>query len=244
MSFPTKTFVAWLLVLVLFPTAQAADPPGMGIGNQMTNLFDTMLNHTAPTAHLGQRRGVVTGGSINARNRIMNESLWHFVPPSFDAGCGGIDLFAGSFSFISAEQFQQLLRAIAANAAGYAFEVALGAMCKECLETMETLQKKIQALNQGFANSCQLAKGLVNDVADAFDVKHKDNTSLLGMVKGLGDGSRPAPRRAVPTPSPRSGTTSPRRTRPRSRATWCGRPSSARAPRAGSWPATTPCWRP
>ncbi len=33
----------------------------------------------------------------------------------------------------------------------------------------------------------QLAKGLVNDVADAFDVKHKDNTSLLGMVKGLGD---------------------------------------------------------
>ena len=51
----------------------------------------------------------------------------------------------------------------------------------------EHLQKKIQALNQGFANSCQLAKGLVNDVADAFDVKHKDNTSLLGMVKGLGD---------------------------------------------------------
>ena len=77
--------------------------------------------------------------------------------PSFNAGCGGIDLFAGSFSFISAEQFQNLLRAIAANAAGYAFEVALGAMCKECLETMETLQKKIQALNQGFANSCQLA---------------------------------------------------------------------------------------
>ena len=187
MSLPTKTFVAWLLVLVLLPTAQAADPPGLGIGNQMSNMFDTMLNHTAPTAHLGQRRGVLTGGSVNARNRIMNESLWHFVPPSFDAGCGGIDLFAGSFSFISAEQFQNLLRAIAANATGYAFEVALGAMCKECLETMETLQKKIQALNQGFANSCQLAKGLVNDVADAFDVKHKDNTSLLGMVKGLGD---------------------------------------------------------
>jgi conjugative transfer pilus assembly protein TraH len=187
MSVPAKLTLAWLLVLALSAPAGAADPPGWGIGNQMTSLFDTLLNHTAPTAHLGQRRGVVTGGSLNARNRIMNESLWHFVPPSFNAGCGGIDLFAGSFSFVSAEQFQQLLRAIAANAAGYAFEVALGAMCKECLETMETLQKKIQALNQGFANSCQLAKGLVNDVADAFDVKHKDNTSLLGMVKGLGD---------------------------------------------------------
>jgi conjugative transfer pilus assembly protein TraH len=187
MSFPAKTIVAWLLLVVFCAPAQAADPAGSGISTQMSTLFDTLLNYTAPTAHLGQRRGVLTGGSVNARNRIMNESLWHFVPPSFNAGCGGIDLFAGSFSFISAEQFQTLLRAIAANAAGYAFEVALGAMCKECLETMETLQKKIQALNQGFANSCQLAKGLVNDVADAFDMKHKDNTSLLGMVKGLGD---------------------------------------------------------
>jgi conjugative transfer pilus assembly protein TraH len=79
------------------------------------------------------------------------------------------------------------MRAIAANAAGYAFEVALGAMCQDCLQTMEALQKKIQALNQGFANSCQLAKGIVNDVADAFDMKHKDDTSLLGMVRGLGD---------------------------------------------------------
>jgi len=117
----------------------------------------------------------------------MNESLWHVVPPSFNAGCGGIDLFAGSFSFISLDQFVNLLRAIAANAPGYAFEIALGAMCRDCLETMEALQKKIQALNQGYANSCQLAKGLVNDVADAFDAKHKDKTSLLAMVAGLGD---------------------------------------------------------
>jgi hypothetical protein len=115
-----KTALAFVLVLVLLPAAQADDPPGTGIGNQMTAMFNTMLNYTEPTAHLGQRRGVLTGGSLNARNRIMNESLWHFVPPSFDAGCGGIDLFAGSFSFLSAEQFQNLLRAIAANAAGYA----------------------------------------------------------------------------------------------------------------------------
>jgi len=175
--------LVWILALTAAPPASAAD----GLSTQLNAMFDTMLNYTAPTAHLGQRRGVITGGSLNARNRIMNESLWHVVPPSFSAGCGGIDLFAGSFSFVSAEQFQSLLRAVAANAAGYAFEVALGAMCKECLETMETLQKKIQALNQGFANSCQLARGLVNDVADAFDMKHKDNTSLLGMVKGLGD---------------------------------------------------------
>ena len=77
-------------MLALCPAAHAADASGLGISNQMTNLFDTLLHYTAPTAHLGQRRGVLTGGAVNARNRIMNESLWHFVPPSFNAGCGGI----------------------------------------------------------------------------------------------------------------------------------------------------------
>ncbi len=167
--------------------AAPAPPRAAGLDTQLTTLFDTLTNYTAPTAHLGQRRGVVTGGSVVARNRLMNEALWHIVPPSVKAGCGGIDLFAGSFSFISMEQFQNLLRAIASNAAGYAFEIALQTMCKDCMEVMETLQKKLLALNQGFANSCQLAKGIVNDVADAFDVAHKDKTSLIGTFNGIGD---------------------------------------------------------
>lgn len=104
------TLLPLALVLVVFSASARADPSG--IADQMTAMFDTMLNYTNPTAHLGQRRGVVTGGSLSARNRIASESLWHFVPPSYSAGCGGIDLFAGSFSFISAEQFQNLLRSM------------------------------------------------------------------------------------------------------------------------------------
>lgn len=167
--------------------ADQGGPGSSGIGKQSKITFNTLLNATSPTSHMGQRRGVFDGGSMVARNRIMNESLWHIVPPSFEAGCGGIDLFAGSFSFISAEQFQQLLRAIAANAPGYAFEVALTSICPTCVEVMESLQKKIQQLNQGYLNSCQLAKGLVNDVASAFSIKHEDQTSLVGMVAGWGD---------------------------------------------------------
>jgi conjugative transfer pilus assembly protein TraH len=52
---------------------------------------------------------------------------------------------------------------------------------------METLQKKIQALNQGFANSPSARQGLINDVADALRHEAQGHTSLLGMVKGLGD---------------------------------------------------------
>ena len=174
------------LVLIAV-TATPGSALAAGIATQSSVMFDSMVNLTNPSAHMGQRRGAFSGGSVVNRNRLMSESLWHVVPPSFEAGCGGIDMFAGSFSFISADQFQQLMRSIAANATGYAFEVALTAMCPTCVEVMESLQRKLQALNQGYANSCQLAKGLVNDVASAFDVQHKDNTSLVAMVKGFGD---------------------------------------------------------
>jgi len=45
-------------LLLLLPAVQATDPPG--IGNQMTEMFHTILNYTEPTAHLGERRGVLT----------------------------------------------------------------------------------------------------------------------------------------------------------------------------------------
>ena len=174
----------------LFVLLVAAALPGVlqaNLSGQMDVMFDTLINVTEPTAHLGQRRGVLDGGSVVTRARIMNESLIQVVPPSLSAGCGGIDLFAGSFSFINADQFQDLLRAIAANAAGYAFEVALQNMCKTCADTMNYLQKVVQALNQGLGNSCQLAKGLVNAGADALNLAHKDKTSLETMTRGIQD---------------------------------------------------------
>jgi conjugative transfer pilus assembly protein TraH len=173
-------------LVVLVPSLLLAAPQD-GLQKQSLEMFNAMLNVSQPSAHLGQRRGVVSGGSVVERSRIMSESLYRIVPPSFESGCGGIDLFGGSFSFISAQQFESLLRSIASNASGYAFEMALGAMCPTCVETMETLQRKVQQLNQGFLNSCQLAKGVVNNTADALNVAHADKTSLLGMAKGWGD---------------------------------------------------------
>ena len=84
----------------------------------MNQLFGSMTNTTAPGVFESQRRGVISGGSVVVRNRIMNENLVSMVPPSFQAGCGGIDMFAGSLSFVNADQFVQLLRSVAANAKG------------------------------------------------------------------------------------------------------------------------------
>nr|WP_247887284.1 conjugal transfer protein TraH [Azospirillum sp. SYSU D00513] len=158
-----------------------------GLKNEMDSLFNSMSNVTAPGVWETQRRGVFSGGSVSARNRIINENLISVVPPSFEAGCGGIDLFGGSFSFINADQFVQLMRGVAANAAGYAFHLALSTMAPDVAQTIEMMQKKVQELNQYFGNSCQLAQGLVNDVTSSFDLKGKSKASVIGSMEGVGD---------------------------------------------------------
>lgn len=162
-------------------------PAQADLEGEMGRLFDALVNVTQPTAHLGQRRGVLSAGSVVTRHRLMDPSLVSFVPPSFEAGCGGIDLFGGSFSFINLEQFTQLLRAIASNAAGYAFQLALTTMAPSAAEVIEQLQKKVQQLNQLFGSSCQLAQGLVNDTVEAVTL-----TGLIPRLRALlvGDGAQ------------------------------------------------------
>jgi|TARA_B100000519_G_C14260878_1_gene447881 conjugative transfer pilus assembly protein TraH len=157
------------------------------MGEVMQNAFDSMTYTSTPQMAESQRRGVISGGRLTIKNKIMNESLINVRPPSFSAGCGGLDMYGGSFSFINGEQFVQLLRSVAANAKGYAFKLAISAMCETCDNIMETIQKKIQQLNQMTANSCQLAQGIMNDTVGAA-LGHKENDeSLIGTMKGFGD---------------------------------------------------------
>jgi conjugative transfer pilus assembly protein TraH len=174
-------------MLVLILLVESSVPAYADLQQEMDSMFGTMTNFTAPTAHLGQRRGVITGGSLVARNGITNTNLVSFVPPSFSAGCGGIDLFAGSFSFINFNQFVQLMRNVAGNAAGYAFQLAVGAMCPWCASVMTDLQKKIQEMNQMLSNSCRLSQGLVNDTFKAFDLQSKANLSNASFTHGISD---------------------------------------------------------
>jgi conjugative transfer pilus assembly protein TraH len=173
--------------VILWITLSWASLASADLQQEMDAMFGTMTNATSPTAHLGQRRGVITGGSVISRNRILSTNLVSFVPPSFSAGCGGIDLYGGSFSFINLNQFVTLMRSIAANAAGYAFQLAINAMCPDCGNIMSDLQKKVQQLNQMFSNSCQLAQGLVNDVVGAFDTQNKTRMSNISFSKGISD---------------------------------------------------------
>ncbi|MGD9700384.1 conjugal transfer protein TraH [Acinetobacter sp.] len=156
-----------------------------GLQNQLNKMFDSMSATTAPGVFETQTRGVIAGGRFTMKNKIFNENIVSFIPPSFSGSCSGIDIFGGSFSFINGEQFIALLRSIAANAAGYAFQQALGVVCPDCAHLIDTLQNKIQTLNQFLGNSCQLGKGLVVDTFDAMGLKHDGSEGFIAQGKGL-----------------------------------------------------------
>ena len=178
-----RTAVLCLAVLSLLPVpAVRAD-----LQEMMDEQFTALTNYTGPASFQTTRRAALTGGGVYTRVPIMTERLLSLVPPSLDAGCSGIDFFAGSFSFINADQFIALMKATAANAAGYAFQLAMSAMCETCMAAIETLQKKVQELNQYFGNSCQLAQGIVNDTAAAMGFQRGSSASLINTASGVAD---------------------------------------------------------
>lgn len=170
-------------------TLSAATANASGLQTQMDKIFGDMSNVTAPGAYKSQRRGVLTAGRVTQKSKLFDENLIGFSPPSWKAGCGGVDLYGGALSFISKDQIVALLRAVAANAKGYFFQLALSNVCPQCSTHIETFQKKIQQLNQFLGNSCQLAQGLVNDASDLlpFDNKYKTGQGLKSMAGGFVD---------------------------------------------------------
>ncbi|NOI23859.1 conjugal transfer protein TraH [Vibrio mediterranei] len=176
-----------ILAAIIAASTVTAPVSAGGLQSEMDRLFNEMSNATSPGIHESQRRGVFTGGRYTAKTRIYEENLVAFTPPSWKAGCGGIDLFGGSFSFINAEQLVTMMRAVAANAKGYAFQLALDNVFPDGAKWMENFQKKVQQMNQHLSNSCQLAQGIVNDTTAAFDIQHKTKASIKATGTGLFD---------------------------------------------------------
>ena len=101
-----------LSLLVLQPAAHAGD-----LNTEVTNMFNNLGavgNYTAPGAFKGQTFNTFTGGNLYLRSPNKTYQLAAIQFPSAKGGCGGIDLFGGSFSHISAAEFRNMLRNITA----------------------------------------------------------------------------------------------------------------------------------
>jgi conjugative transfer pilus assembly protein TraH len=136
-----------------------------GIMADLNSMF--MSNSTAATTISTQDRVGVFGGSFMMRTPIQLANIVSFDPPRLDAGCGGVDLYMGSFTFINSQQLVTLFRAIAANAVGLAFKAAIDTISPSLGKLMTEFQTLLQKMNNLAKNSCNLAHLIVDPAAAA-----------------------------------------------------------------------------
>jgi conjugative transfer pilus assembly protein TraH len=181
------------------PTLQAGD-----LNDEVNNMFNSLGaigNYTDPGAFRGQAFNTYTGGSLfmRAPNKVYQLAAIQF--PSARAGCGGIDVFGGSFSHISAAEFKNMLRNITAALPGIAFQLALESV-SPLLGGLTKWAKGLETwINNARINSCETAKALVSTAAEAAGFSSQEACSDLAIELGL-ESDRDAARRRCASDRP------------------------------------------
>lgn len=163
LNMKTAYHLSLFVFVVVFSSNSYAD-----VETLMQDMLGVYTNVTPGNVIDTQRRGGYTLGSVNVRNRVMRPNLVNFTPPSFRGGCGGLDFYGGSFSFINSSQLTTMLQSIASNALTYAFTLALEGVCPTCMQKIEVLRKWQNKINGFLQDSCTAATKLV-DATDLDD---------------------------------------------------------------------------
>jgi conjugative transfer pilus assembly protein TraH len=191
-------------VLGLVTSALALAPATMRAGdlnaevNNMFNSLGAIGNYTAPGAFRGQTFNTYVGGNLfmRAPNKVYQLAAVQF--PSAKAGCGGIDVFGGAFSHISATEFKNMLRNITAALPGIAFQLALESV-SPLLGGLTKWAKGLETwINNARINSCETAKAIVSTAAEAAGYGSQEACSDLAIDLGL-ESDRDAARRRCAT---------------------------------------------
>jgi conjugative transfer pilus assembly protein TraH len=180
--------LAGTALTVLASLGLATAPVQANVGNELNEFFDDMgaaANATGPVAYEGQTAGYYSGGNIWTRFPQKTVNPANLQLPSIKAGCGGIDVFSGSFSFINTDEIVAMLKATANNALGFAFQLAVKSISPQISATIEEMAQKVQQMNQFNMNSCELAQGLVGGLLPKSELYSSEICKAVGNSQGF-----------------------------------------------------------
>jgi conjugative transfer pilus assembly protein TraH len=141
--------------------AIAAGAPGIAsaqVSDHMDDFWDDLgvaANVTGPSSFEGQRAGYYTLGNVYVRTPQRSLNPVNVQLPGYRAGCGGIDIYGGGFSYVNSAQLVAFMKSVANNAASFAFQVALETISPVIAEKVGELQSVAQRINQFAMNSCE-----------------------------------------------------------------------------------------
>jgi len=160
----------------------------------MSDLFASVSTTGAQSGRTGQGSHYVSGGTARIRAERANFDIATFNPPSITSGCGGIDIYGGSFGIISKDQLVQTGRAMIQGAASYYFGLALSSICPVCENQMAKLQEMLNKMNQFSRASCSAAteqiSGFIESKTgtspeDYFEAVNKTTSSFISSDLGF-----------------------------------------------------------
>lgn len=148
------------LIGLLLPALAAAGGLDGGI-DAFLHDWEGQMAGANPNFYEGQQRGYLFGGSLDMRFPNRNPAPIAITMPKIQAGCGGLSLMGGAFSFINMQQFVQYLQAIAQNAMGMAFNMALTTLCPQCATVLAKLEEIARNVAGNLKSSCGMAQTLL-----------------------------------------------------------------------------------
>ena len=162
-------------------------PANAQIGEDMADFWEDLNgygNISGPSSHDLQSGGYYTLGQIYLRTPRKRFDPIDIQFPSYRAGCGGIDLFAGGFSFIDADEFIDFLKAVAADSAGLIFKAGIDAVSPELGGILADLEERANMVNSWSLDSCETAQSLLGEVHDRAQGKSDYLCRIAGLASG------------------------------------------------------------
>lgn len=154
-------FLICLLSFIFFDT-------NADVNSDLNKFFNDMnysgINYNRGEVWKGQAAGYLVGGGLYARTGVKNIQLASISLPSVNAGCGGIDLYLGSFSYINSEQITRFTKNVMSNSVAYAFDLALTTLAPTLKQVKDYLEQLAQAVNDTNFSSCQAAQAIVGSI--------------------------------------------------------------------------------
>lgn len=162
------TPLALSMMLLVTPLSYA------GVESDLGQFFDGLnYNASNPQAHKSQAASYYSGGSAFIRTPNRQAQLASVTLPSINAGCGGIDLFAGGFSHINSDQFVAMGKNIVSNAIPFAVDLALQTWAPQLKNVKDRLEAIAQKINALSVNSCEAAQSSVAALAGFAGIGNK-----------------------------------------------------------------------
>lgn len=123
--------------------------------------FSSNQNLTTPKSYQDQQAGYATGGGLVVRTRNTQVNPFNLSMPRMNVGCGKIDAFFGSISFIQKEELVRLLQNVGSGALTYAFQLGMKTLSPEIEGLLSELRETIMKMNALELDSCQMGMNLV-----------------------------------------------------------------------------------